>query len=129
MVKNVDISTILWFLSVTCICFSIINFYLPIFRFETRFILKSWILLVFAGAWGVASAIATILNCVPPSNFWKMKDMDKCGDFNLLIFLSALFEIFITAGILVLPIKPVIGLTLSRQTRASIMGIFLLGAL
>jgi hypothetical protein len=124
-----DIGTVLWFLSITCLCFSIMNFYLRIFRFEDRFERNARIMLGFSGAWGVTSCLASIMNCMPPSNFWKMKDLDKCGNYNVFILCSAIFEIIITALILVLPIKPVMRLSVSRQTRISIAGMFLLGTL
>lgn len=124
-----DVNSTLWHPCVMCICFSIICFYLRIFRLESGFVRNSWILFCLIGAWGIGSAIGGFLLCIPPSNFWKMKDLDKCGSYIVFVLANGILEIFITIGILALPVRPVLKLSLSLRSRLSILAIFLLGAL
>src|SRR6187549_302654 len=99
------------------ICCSIISFYLRIFAIQHHFRRKAWVLYLLSGAWGIGSGIGSILLCIPPSNFWKMKDLDKCGSYNTFSISTSLLEIAITLAILALPVKPVMSLTLSLRTR------------
>ncbi|KAF2022425.1 hypothetical protein BU24DRAFT_447199 [Aaosphaeria arxii CBS 175.79] len=123
-----DINAMMWYPAVACICVSIVCFYLRIFRHETNFLLFSRILMGLITLWALGSALGSILLCIPPSNFWKMRDLDKCGSYNTVVLSSSIAEIIITTAILALPVRPIMKLTLGLRTRLSILTIFLLGA-
>ncbi|KAF1949996.1 hypothetical protein CC80DRAFT_598433 [Byssothecium circinans] len=123
-----DINAAMWYPAVACICVSIVCFYLRIFRHETNFVLIAWILMGLSAAWATGSALGSILLCLPPSDFWKMRNLEKCGSYNTVLLSSSIFEILITTGILALPIRPIMKLTMGIRTRLSILGVFLLGA-
>jgi hypothetical protein len=118
-----------WHLAEACICASILCFYLKIFEHQTGFRRQVYCLFAYTAVWGLAAGLGEILLCVPPSNFWNMKDLDKCGSFNNYLLGTAVTEIVLVSLIFVLPIRPVLGLRMDLKKKLSVLGIFLLGSL
>ncbi|KAF2728789.1 hypothetical protein EJ04DRAFT_556513 [Polyplosphaeria fusca] len=123
-----DFGSMLWHGSITCILLSVLCFYLTIFQFETNFRFYIYGLFTLSVMWGIASMLSGILLCIPPSNFWKLKDLDKCGSYNEYLLAVSVSELIITTAILALPVRPVLKLNLDLRTRLSILGVFFLGA-
>jgi hypothetical protein len=67
--------------------------------------------------------------CTPPSNLWNLKDLDKCGNYNAFMLCIGILEILLLMAILLLPVKPILGLNLSLGIRVSILSTFLVGSL
>ena len=82
----------LWHTAEACICASILCFYLTIFEHQFGFRLQVNILFVYTAVWGIAAGLGEILLCVPPSNFWNMKDLNKCGKFMNYILATAVTD-------------------------------------
>jgi len=124
-----DLGSMIWHGTISCICLSILCFYLRIFEFEDNFQNYAYGLFILCSLWGIGSMASGFLLCSPPSNFWNMKDLGKCQNYNTYLLVTSILEIVLTSAILALPIKPILRLNLDLRTQLTILGIFLLGGL
>lgn len=79
--------------------------------------------------WWLAATLANIFSCMPVELLWDLSLDGRCFNFNIFWFCVGILETIIDITILVLPIKMVMGLQLSRRNKIVLSGIFLLGGL
>jgi hypothetical protein len=116
-------------ISLAFTCFSVICLYIRLFGLDDKFLRNARILIAISASWGVGSALGALFICTPPSNLWNLKDLDKCGDYNVFMLCIGILEILLLTSILLLPVKPIIRLNLALHTRVSILATFLVGSL
>lgn len=79
--------------------------------------------------WWTAATVADIFSCMPVQLLWDLSLEGRCFDFNIFWFSMGVLETIIDIIILVLPIKMVLALQLSKRNKIVLSGIFLLGGL
>lgn len=81
------------------------------------------------GLWWLAGTLTASLGCMPLDEVWDWTSVPQCIDFNLFWFIMGVLEIVMDTAILILPMRMVMSLHLSRRGKWILAGIFLLGAL
>lgn len=124
------ISSILYFSVVTAVKVSVLLMYYRIFSVDSSFRLQSLVLGAVVSAFWLASTIATLVNCRPLHYSWiGLSLKEHCFNYNIFWMATGTAEVVIDTAILMLPIRMVIGLQLTRTTKASVILVFLLGGL
>ena len=104
--------------------------YYRIFSIDISFRRQSWILGAVIFSFWLASTIATLVNCRPLKYSWIGLSLEEyCFNYNVFWMATGAVEVVIDTAILILPIRMVLRLQLSRTTKASIILVFLLGGL
>ena len=124
------IGSILYFSVVTAIKYSILFMYYRIFSIDSSFRRQSWTLGLVIFCFWLASTIATLVNCRPLKYSWIGLSLEEyCFNYNVFWMATGAVEVVIDTAILMLPIRMVLRLQLSRTTKASVILVFLLGGL
>lgn len=79
--------------------------------------------------WAVAIFVAGTLNCVPVNRFWDSSVDGYCIDAATFYYGMQIPNIFSDLVILLMPIKVVIGLPVSKYQKLLLSGVFLVGGL
>ena len=79
--------------------------------------------------WWLAATLANIFSCRPAELLWDLSLEGRCFNFNLFWFSIGIIETIIDIIILLLPIKMVMGLQMSRRNKIVLSLVFLLGGL
>ncbi len=79
--------------------------------------------------WWLAATLANIFSCMPFELLWDLSLKGRCFNFNLFWFSIGIIETVIDIIILLLPVKMVMALQMSRRNKTVLCGIFLLGGL
>jgi hypothetical protein len=81
-------------------------------------------------AWTIASVLVTILQCIPIEASWNKKIVDKkCVDKNSWWYAFAAINTVTDFLIVILPIRPILNLKLSKPDRIALLCVFGIGAL
>ena len=120
-------SAILYFSIVTAIKLSILLMYRRIFA-VTSFRNHSLIVGAVVMVWWLVGTIATMVSCIPVERLWVGPSAGGyCFNFNIYWMAMGAVELIIDSYILVLPIRMILNLQLSRKNKILLCGIFLLG--
>ncbi|KAI0197516.1 hypothetical protein F4808DRAFT_296681 [Astrocystis sublimbata] len=107
---------------------SILCFYCRVFFPAKNLVYISWAFGIFITAYSIALVFVAAFQCIPLSSIWTGKPgmcIDTLPPYTALSIINLITDV----GILVLPIRYIIKLQMSRTRRIQICGIFLLGAL
>ena len=119
----------LYFSLISAVKISIVLMYRRIFS-TPSFRLHSLILAVCVFFWWITGTVTTGVYCVPLERYWVGPSVGGyCYNYNIFWMVMGVLEVIIDAVILVLPIRMVLQLRLTRQSKILIIGIFLLGSL
>jgi uncharacterized membrane protein YkgB len=102
--------------------------YLRIFV-EKRFRLVCWILLGFVVAFGTATALASVLQCIPIPRAWNKNINGVCLNTTVFWYANAGFSIVGDLILLALPMPILYSLKLPLNQRLAVMMLFSLGIL
>ena len=82
------------------------------------------------GFW-IGCTVADLLNCIPIEWTWRnsLADPRYCFNYNIFWLASGIVEAIIDFLILMMPIKVILGLQLSRSKKVAVLAVFLLGIL
>lgn len=127
--KLIFITTILYGTASTSIRLSVIIFFLRIF--PTQIVKRgAYVLTLLCIAWFIAVEGLYLGMCQPIAYMWDNSIKGgKCLDAKLGIIIPATFNVIIDAATVLLPIREVIKLHLSREKKLFIVGIFCIGGL
>ena len=104
--------------------------YRRIFAVNPAFRLQSLLLGITIFAFWITGTAGTFVDLRPECYSWVNLSMsDKCLNFNIFWMATGIAEILIDTLLLALPVRMVLGLQLSRKSKASVVFIFLLGGL
>ncbi|KAL2065587.1 hypothetical protein VTL71DRAFT_3257 [Oculimacula yallundae] len=125
--KTSFIAATLYFSVVTSIKISILYMYRRIFPVD-EFFFQSQIVGASVLVWWLVGSVLTIVSCLPVSRLWIGPSAGGyCFDFNIYWMSMGAVEIVIDTLLLILPVRMVLGLQLSRQQKVLVVGIFALG--
>ena len=79
--------------------------------------------------WAIGFGFAEIFSCNPPASSWNKTIYGYCFGYGKFLVAMISSEIVLDTVILSLPIRMIIGLRMSRERKASIIMMFLLGGL
>ena len=83
-------------------------------------------------SWCMAATFAVVFKCKPIHIAWTIDPvelMEHCDDYNAYLIATSVINVILDFWILALPLSIVWALQMSRRSKASLSGIFLLGAL
>ncbi|KAI1141493.1 hypothetical protein F5Y05DRAFT_372745 [Hypoxylon sp. FL0543] len=126
--KLVYIVDICWVTLVTLIKFSILHFYLKIFR-QPTFVRAVYATMGLCMGFWFGAFFATVLFCNPPKKQWLPDTPGHCGDSNLLYVSCASTDLGIDVIIIMLPMVPLWGLQLPRAKKIALTFVFGMGFL
>jgi hypothetical protein len=108
---------------------SLVLLYLRIFITKTfQRVGRGYLVVIIA--WTIASVLVTILQCIPIKASWDKKIVDKkCVDKNSWWYAFAAINTVTDFLIVILPIRPILNLKLSKQDRIGLLCVFGIGAL
>ncbi|KAH6706285.1 hypothetical protein BKA61DRAFT_580541 [Leptodontidium sp. MPI-SDFR-AT-0119] len=125
--KTSFIAATLYFSVVTSIKISILYMYRRIFPID-EFFLQSQIVGALVLVWWLVGTVLTIVSCLPVDRLWIGPSAGGyCFDFNIYWMSMGAVELVIDSLLLILPVRMVLGLQLSRQQKVLVVGIFALG--
>ncbi|PVH72434.1 hypothetical protein DL98DRAFT_563529 [Cadophora sp. DSE1049] len=125
--KTSFIAATLYFSVVTSIKISILYMYRRIFPID-EFFLQSQIVGGLVLVWWLVGSVLTIVSCLPVNRLWIGPSAGGyCFDFNIYWMSMGAVELVIDTLLLILPVRMVLGLQLSRQQKVLVVGIFALG--
>lgn len=78
---------------------------------------------------GIATTLATILQCIPIPRSWNKKVAGKCIDNTKFWLANAVINIATDVLVLALPVREVFRLHLKLQEKLMLLGVFMLGGL
>ncbi|KAI0812924.1 hypothetical protein GGR55DRAFT_687821 [Xylaria sp. FL0064] len=120
------ISELFYTIGFIAIKLSIITLYRQLF--PTRLMLFSTMLLaIFVILWGIALLLVTIFSCTPVHGFWDIDVPSKCVNSKWFFIGNAIPNILADLLLLILPIRDVWKLQLSRVSKIGVSGMFILG--
>lgn len=123
------VGTTLYYTSTSTTKLSILFMYKRLFAVNGLFHRRFWILaIVLMGFW-LGTTIANLCSCVPLHEFWMPRDPASCFNFNVFWLVAGILEAILDVIILVLPLRIVYGLKLSKRKKIALVGVFLFGAL
>jgi hypothetical protein len=95
-----------------------------------EFFLQSQIVGALVLVWWLVGTVLTIVSCLPVDRLWIGPNAGGyCFDFNIYWMSMGAVELVIDSLLLILPVRMVLGLQLSRQQKVLVVGIFALGGL
>ncbi|CZT44361.1 related to integral membrane protein [Rhynchosporium secalis] len=125
--KTSFITATLYFSVVTSIKISILHLYRRVFPVDET-IIHSHIVGALVLAWWLVGSGLTIVSCLPVERLWIGPSAGGyCFNFNIYWMSMGAVEIMIDTLLLILPVRMVLGLQLSRQQKVLVVGIFALG--
>lgn len=110
---------------------SMLCFFLRVFPVR-RLQIAIYITMALCTGFSVAFFFATLFQCAPISYAWEQWNGEKkgrCNDFHLQGYLAAGINIFLDLVILLLPLKQIYDLDISKRKRFSVMLMFLVGVI
>lgn len=124
------ICTILYFTIVSATKLSILLMYDRLFSVSKIFRRQVVLLCFLTGAFWIGTTVSNILNCIPMRYVWINAKADPryCINYNLYWLGCGVAESVLDLMIILMPIKVVYGLHLSRGRRIAVAAVFLLGA-
>ncbi|CAJ2510097.1 Uu.00g059970.m01.CDS01 [Anthostomella pinea] len=125
------IGTVLYFTITSTTKLSILLMYNRLFSTSGSFRLQVVILAVAVVGFWVGCTIADLLNCIPIKWTWLNSQVDPryCFNYNIFWLVSGIVEACIDVPIILLPVRVVFGLQLSRSKKIAVAAVFLLGIL
>ena len=96
---------------------------------ERKFVITARCIGAFVIAWCISCVISVLFSCIPVYAFWNPSVPAKCIDSAKFFIGNAIPNIFTDTFILILPIRSVWKLQISRGRRLAVSGLFLLGSL
>ncbi|KAI9050312.1 hypothetical protein LZ554_005479 [Drepanopeziza brunnea f. sp. 'monogermtubi'] len=121
-------AAILYFSVVTSIKISILCMYRRIFPVDGFFI-QSQIMGALILVWWLVGSVLTTVSCLPWRRFWEGPPAGGyCFNFNIYWMSMGAVELVIDTLLLILPVRMVLVLQLSRQQKILVVGIFALGS-
>ncbi|KAJ6154476.1 hypothetical protein N7485_012845 [Penicillium canescens] len=108
---------------------SLVLLYLRIFITKTfQRVGRAYLVVIIA--WTIASVLVTILQCIPIKASWDKEIVDKkCVDKNSWWYAFAAINTVTDFLIVILPIRPILNLKLSKHDRIGLLCVFGIGAL
>lgn len=125
--QQIAVST-LYATTVTLIKCSILAFYHRIFA-VAAFRRVNFIVGIICLLWFVAGIVSDLTYCVPLSHFWDPTVEGHCFDFNRYFLIMEIIDLVIDVVIMILPLRTIANLHLSRRKRLALLGVFSCGAL
>lgn len=123
------VAAILYFGVTTAIKISVLLMYRRIFSVD-KFRRQSLVVGAISVVWWLAGTIATIVSCIPVNRLWVGPSAGGyCFNFNIFWMTMGGVELVIDLVILIMPVRMILALRLSRQQKVLLVGIFLLGGL
>lgn len=115
-------------LTVTACKISLLCLYRRIF-FTHRFQQVTLAMGVTTMLWWLVATMGAFVPCVPVRKFWDRLETGTCYNSNLFLLTMGTMDIVLDTITLTLPIRPVVGLKMTKSRKVSICGIFLVGGL
>ena len=114
-----------------CIKSTILVLYLRVFspHRRDRFSIVIWMLIAICCAFYLASSIAKIWQCIPRVRIWDKSVPGHCLNLSVVLKSSGIFNLVSDTCILMVPLKDVWKLQMSRTRKLWIYGIFTVGAM
>jgi hypothetical protein len=109
---------------------SILLFYRRIFSASAFHKNTSLYVMLFASAWFLATAIATLSICRPLRLIWYPEQQTKsrkCGKWPYMIFMLLITDALIDLAVLLIPIRTAFTLQLPKRAKVGLAGVFALG--
>lgn len=130
--KDVYVSEIHYPITITAIKISILLFYLRLFGARKWFRHVIYITEAIVLSWCMATILPAVFQCKPIHIAWSIdaiEMMEHCNNLNAYLIATSVINVILDFWILALPLSIVWTLQMSRKSKASLSGIFLLGAL
>lgn len=120
----------LFFLTITAVKLSILDFYRHIFATK-KFCIAAHIISVICVLWLLAGILYNIFDCDPIVANYDVRypTVDHCAPFGIYFFFHELLNTMIDVAILAMPFFVIRRLRLTGQQKVQVIGIFLLGGL
>ena len=115
-------------LTITASKLSTISLYRRIFVTE-RFQQVSLVVGGLCVVWWIFFTVMVLVPCLPVQRFWMRRRPGQCYNINQFALSISAVDVFLDALILVLPIKPILDLQMSKSRKALLCAIFLVGGL
>ncbi|KAI8633036.1 hypothetical protein F5Y19DRAFT_416247, partial [Xylariaceae sp. FL1651] len=115
--------------SITAIKLSILWFYYLLFsvHLTLRWVIRAATIVCIL--WFVVATVVIVLQCIPVPAYWEtIVSPEYCLEYPRVLFGYELTNLLVDVGVLCIPTATVWNLQLPKSKKASIMGIFLLGA-
>ena len=132
MNKDVYVSEIHYPINITAIKTSILLFYLRLFGARNWFRYVIYITEAIVLSWCIATIFPTVFHCKPIHIAWSIDPVEMighCNNVNAYLIATSVINVILDFWILALPLSVVWMLQMSRKSKVSLSGIFLLGAL
>ncbi|VUC25641.1 unnamed protein product [Clonostachys rosea] len=122
-------ATSIYFTTVSATKLSILLMYNRIFSISNSFRRQILFLILLTVAFWISTTVSNCLNCVPLKYVWINANADPryCINYNLYWMGCGLSECAIDMLILLVPIRTISGLKLSRSKKIAVAGVFMLG--
>ncbi|KAI1768873.1 hypothetical protein GGR53DRAFT_476174 [Hypoxylon sp. FL1150] len=123
------IPTVLYYTVTSATKLSILFMYMRFFSASKSFHRSVVVAIALVITFWTGCTIADLLSCIPLEWNWlnHLEDPQYCFNFNIFWMVSGIVEALIDVVIIVLPIRAVLGLHLSRTKKLAVLGVFLLG--
>lgn len=115
-------------LTVTASKLSILSLYRQIFVAK-RFQQVNLVIGCLCILWWMIFTIVCLNLCRPVRKFWQFEIPGHCLNLNQYILGFNIVDVFLDASIMILPIKPILGLQMSKSRKTQLCMIFLVGGL
>ena len=132
MNKDVYVSEIHYPIAITTIKTSILLFYLRLFGASKGLRYVLYITETIVLSWCLAATFSVVFKCKPIRAAWAFDPnelSEKCINSNAYLIATSVINVILDFWILALPLSIVWALQMTRKLKASLSGIFLLGAL
>lgn len=126
-VKGYIAAEITWIAANTAIKFSILHFYLTLFRPSRVFRLATFSAMGLVMLFGLSVILLSFLNCRPFVKTWKPMLPGSCGSVRLNVMFTSLVNVLVDLCIIVLPIPMVWRLQMARWRKVALTFTFSLG--
>lgn len=130
LLKTTIAYQVLYSICITLVKVSILLFYYRIFGVRKAFRKIIIGALVLVTCWCIAIVLLNILQCIPVQAAWiRPYPHSKCINNNTSLLGTAITNVVIDLGILILPIEPIWRLNLTLRKKLALTAIFCIGAL
>ena len=119
-----------FFLTITAVKLSILDFYRHIFATK-KFCITAHVISVICVLWLLAGILYNILDCDPIEANYVVTypTLEHCAPFGIYFFFHELLNSLIDVAILAMPCVVIRRLRLTKQQKVQVIGVFLLGGL
>ncbi|KAI0912463.1 hypothetical protein F4823DRAFT_622903 [Ustulina deusta] len=116
--------------SIVFVKLSVLTLYWRIFGGKTTIGLPIAALATTVLAWGITVFLLTLLQCIPTRGFWDKTIKASCNvESGIALLVTSIPNVVLDLLLLVLPIRYVTSLNLSKRQRTAIISFFLMGGL